>query len=69
MTYRINVSEGMGPNWNNTGQQYSHYFAVKVEELSVMRRLVEDLEDMYPSPAYNITVTKSMTTQTEVFLK
>jgi hypothetical protein len=62
MTYRINVAKGYGKNWNDTGLQYAHYFAVETDMISAdMSDLVRELKETYPSPAYDITVTKTLT--------
>ena len=66
MTYRINIAEGKGRNWNDTGLQYSHYYAVKTDYEETMLKIVEDLMQIYPYPAYDITVSKSTTTSTKV---
>ena len=68
MTYRINIAEGKGRNWNDTGLQYRHYFAVEVDFEDTMLKIVDDFMQMYPYPTYNITVSKSTTTSTNVFL-
>lgn len=31
MTYRINIAKGYGTNWNNTGLNYAHYFAIETD--------------------------------------
>lgn len=59
MTYRINIAEGKGRNW---------YYAVKTDYEETMLRIVDDLMGIYPYPAYEITVSKSTTTSTKVFL-
>lgn len=66
MTYRINIAEGTGRNWNDTGLQYSHYYAVKTDYEDTMIRIVDDLMQIYPYPAYEITVSKSTTTITRL---
>ena len=68
MTYRINIAEGKGRNWNDTGLQYSHYYAVETDYEETMLKIVDDLMQIYPYPAYDITVSKSTTTSTKVFL-
>jgi len=66
MTYRINIAEGKGRNWDDTGLQYSHYYAVETDYEETMLRIVEDLMEMYPYPSYEITVSKSTTTSTRL---
>jgi len=70
MTYRINVAKGYGKNWNNTGLQYAHYFAIETEMIdhkgttshgSHLGNLLKELNETYPAPAYSITVTKTHT--------
>jgi len=67
MTYRINIAEGKGRNWNDTGLQYSHYYAVETDYEETMLKIVDDLVQIYPHPAYDITVSKSTTISTKVF--
>ena len=70
MTYRINIAKGYGKNWNNTGLQYAHYFAIETDMIdhsgttshgSHLGTLVDELRDTYPEPAYSITITKTHT--------
>ena len=70
MTYRINVAKGYGKNWNNTGLQYAHYFAIETDMIdhkgttshgSHLGNLIKELNETYPAPAYNISVTKTHT--------
>ena len=70
MTYRINVAKGYGKNWNNTGLQYAHYFAIETDMIdhkgttshgSHLGNLIKELSETYPAPAYSITVTKNHT--------
>lgn len=68
MTYRINIAEGTGRNWDDTGFEYEHYFKVETDRRDTMLKIFEDLTQVYPYPAYNVTVSKSTTTSTEVFL-
>ena len=77
MTYRINIAKGYGKNWNNTGLQYAHYFAIETDMIdhkgttshgSNLGDLIFELRDMYPSPAFDITVTKSHTHHEVVYV-
>ena len=70
MTYRINVAKGYGKNWNNTGLQYAHYFAIETDMVdhkgttshgSHLGNLIKELNETYPAPAYSISVTKTHT--------
>ena len=70
MTYRINVAKGYGKNWNNTGLQYAHYFAIETDMIdhkgttshgSHLGNLIKELNETYPAPAYSISVTKTHT--------
>ena len=70
MTYRINIAKGYGQNWNKTGLQYAHYFAIETDMIdqkgttshkSHLGTLMFELKEMYPSPLYEITVTKEIT--------
>lgn len=71
MTYRINIAEKKGrtlQHWDNTDFNYGHYFKIETDRHETMLKIVEDLMQIYPHPAYNITVSKSTTTSTEVAL-
>jgi len=70
MSYRINIAKGYGKNWNNTGLRYAHYFDIETDMIAMkgttshglhLGDLVNDMKDKYPSPEYNVTVTKSIT--------
>ena len=63
MSYRINVAYATGPNWNNSGVSYRHYFAVEttliVEESGRnLTSLVDSLRAAYPAPEYEVTVSR-----------
>jgi|TARA_R110000803_G_scaffold154956_1_gene219729 hypothetical protein len=70
MTYRINIAKGYGKNWNNTGLNYAHYFAIETDMIdtkgttshgSDLGDLVREMRKQYPEPAYNISITKTHT--------
>lgn len=76
MSYRINVARSVGPNWNNSGPSYQHYFAIVTDTLlptvsmtptgKTLEMLVCEMRDQYPLPHYDVTVTKSSSTSTEL---
>ena len=80
MTYRINIAKGYGKNWDNTGLQYAHYFAIETDMIdhsgtashgSHLGTLVKDeLRDYtYPEPAYSITITRTHTHSEVVYIR
>ena len=78
MTYRINIAKGYGKNWNDTGLQYAHYFAIETDMIDLkgttshgshLGHLVNELRETYPEPAYSITITKTHTHSERVYIK
>ena len=68
MTYRINVARSVGRNWDDTGEDYRHYFAVNLDFCEEAREVVTELQGFYPAPKYNITLKCTITTSHSVWL-
>ena len=75
MTYTLNVAKSVGRNWNNTGESYHHYFRIETDLVDYNARhgktltdLVEEMQAMYPSPAYNVTLTKQVVTSQSIII-
>jgi len=66
--YTINIAEGKGRNWDDTGLQYSHHFRVEIRDSVDAKRVVKELLGFYPAPRYNVTMTKSTTTSVSMWL-
>ena len=70
MTYTLNIAKSVGRNWNNTGENYQHYFRIETDLLDfetssnrhgkTLTNLIEEIQATYPSPAYNVTLTKQV---------
>ncbi len=63
MSHRINVAYANGPNWNGKGIAYRHFFAVETtlivnESGRNLTTLVDSLRAAYPSPEYDVTVSR-----------
>ena len=77
MAYIINVAKSLGRNWNDTGETYHHYFRIETDLLDINSKgnhgktltdLVEEMQATYPSPAYNVTLTKTVVTSHSVVI-
>tara|TARA_R110002126_G_scaffold83794_1_gene204254 strand:- start:207 stop:536 length:330 start_codon:yes stop_codon:yes gene_type:complete len=78
MAYIINVAKSLGRNWNDTGETYHHYFRIETDLLDISAKatgtgktltdLVEEMQTTYPSPAYNVTLTKTVVTSHSVVI-
>ena len=68
MTYRINVAQSVGRNWNDTGEDYKHHFAVNLDYCEDARKVVTELQGFYPAPKYNITLKCTISTSHNVWL-
>jgi len=78
MSYTLNVAKSVGRNWNDTGENYQHYFRIETSVLDcgismarhgkTLTDLVEEMQATYPSPAYNVTLTKQVVTSHSVII-
>jgi len=75
MAYTLNVAKSVGRNWNDTGETYHHYFRIETDLLDYNARngktltdLVEEMQATYPSPAYNVTLTKTVVTSQNIII-
>jgi len=71
MSHRINVAYATGPNWNNSGTSYRHFFAVDTtlivnESGRNLLTLVDSLRAAYPTPEYDVTVSRRTSYSNEV---
>jgi len=77
MTYTLNVAKSVGRNWNDTGETYHHYFRIETDHLEIgakgrhgktLNDLVEEMQATYPSPEYNVTLTKQVVTSQSIII-
>jgi len=75
MTYTLNVAKSVGRNWDDSGETYHHYFRIVTDHLEIgakdrqgktLNDLVEEMQATYPSPAYNVTLTKQVMTSQSI---
>jgi len=77
MSYTLNIAKSVGRNWNNTGETYHHYFRIETDHLEIgakgrhgktLNDLVEEMQATYPSPAYNVTLTKQVVSSQSIII-
>ena len=75
MSYTLNIAKSVGRNWNNTGESYHHYFRIETDLVDYNARhgktltdLVEEMQATYPSPAYNVTLTKTVVSSQSIII-
>ena len=75
MAYTLNVAKSVGRNWNDTGETYHPYFRIETDLLDYNARngktltdLVDEMQATYPSPAYNVTLTKTVVTSQNIII-
>ena len=77
MTYTLNIAKSVGRNWNDTGETYHHYFRIETDHLEIgakgrhgktLNDLVEEMQATYPSPEYNVTLTKQVVTSQSIII-
>jgi len=78
MSYTLNIAKSVGRNWNNTGENYQHYFRIETDLLDfetssnrhgkTLTNLIEEIQATYPSPAYNVTLTKQVVSSQSIII-
>jgi len=77
MSYTLNVAKSVGRNWDDSGETYHHYFRIETDLLEIgakgrqgktLTDLVEEMQATYPSPAYNVTLTKQVVTSQSIII-
>ena len=77
MTYTLNIAKSVGRNWDDSGERYHHYFRIETDLLEIgaegrhgktLTNLIEEMQATYPSPAYNVTLTKQVMTSHSVII-
>ena len=77
MSYTLNIAKSVGRNWDDSGETYHHYFRIETDLLEIgakgrqgktLTDLVEEMQATYPSPAYNVTLTKQVVTSQSIII-
>ena len=75
--YNLNIAKAIGRNWNDTGNDYVHYFNIETDldcgestkaHGQNLTDLVLEMQKAYPSPAYNVSLTKKSVTLHNVII-
>jgi len=71
MQYRINVAkrEQIRMRYGKIEDSYRHYFKIETEMLyAYTRELVQEMQEKYPAPEYNVTLYRDTTYSEQVKL-